>query len=264
MAQRKRSRSPVRGYGITPWGRAFAAVVEAGADHRHLTGARRYFRDHHVDGLAIAPGQVTAAVRGSQLEPFEVALVPRTVDAQTVVDLLRRTGDVDALLALARGEQPAALGALIAPTESADVASSCTCPDEAPRCIHVLAVAFEVSAQIDKQPVTLLRVMGTDLPDLLALAQDRESAEQPAAGDASPGAPAAPAEPASSVELAESFYGDRVRLPRTPAFPRVDALSELDAAALRSALRASGVGATAMGEAVDDLAELYAALRDHR
>ncbi|GAA3957394.1 SWIM zinc finger family protein [Gordonia caeni] len=264
MAQRKRSRSPVRGYGITSWGRAFAAVVEAGADHRHLTGARRYFRDHHVDGLAIAPGQVTAAVRGSQLEPFEVALVPRTVDAQTVVDLLRRTGDVDALLALARGEQPAALGALIAPTESADVASSCTCPDEAPRCIHVLAVAFEVSAQIDKQPVTLLRVMGTDLPDLLALAQDRESTDQSAAGEASPGAPATPAEPASSVELAESFYGDRVRIPRPPTFPRVDALSELDAAALRSALRASGVGATAMGEAVDDLAELYAVLRDHR
>lgn len=267
MAQRKRSRPPVRGYGITAWGRAFAAVVEAGADHRHLTGARHYFRDRHVDGLAIAPGQITAAVRGSQLDPFEVALVPRTVDAQTVVDLLRRTGEVDALLALARGEQPAALGALIAPTESADVASSCTCPDEAPRCIHVLAAAFEVSAQIDKQPVTLLRVMGTDLPDLLALAQERDSTDPSGDGPVPPSAPeesATQAEPPSPVELAESFYGDRAPLPRPPAFPRVDALSELDAGALRSALRASGVGATAMGEAVDDLAELYAVLRDHR
>lgn len=269
----RRNRSPVRGYGITAWGRAFAAVVEAGADHRHLTGARRYFRDHHVEGLDIAPGQITAAVRGSQLDPFEVALITRPVDPGTVVDLLRRGGDTDALMALARGEQPAALGELIAPTESADVVSDCTCPDTADRCIHVLAVAFEVSAQIDRHPVALLRAMGTDLPDLLAAAEDRQSGGSASGGAGAAGAPGSPSSPVeqpspvelpSTVELVETFYGDHAPLPAVPAFPRVDALAELDAAALRGALRASGVGATAIGEAVDDLAELYAVLREHR
>lgn len=281
MARRKHSRPPVRGYGLTASGRAFVAVVESGADHRHLTGARRYFREHHVEGLEIAPGQITAAVRGSQLDPFEVILRPRTVDPATVVELLRSGGNVDALLALARGEQPGALGELITPTESADVASSCTCPDQAPRCIHVLATAFEVAAQIDKQPTTLLRVMGTDLPDLLALAEDRSAHRSPsngrdsAGGRDSPGGRAGPDGRAdfdgraesrlpSLAELAETFYADRARLPAPPTVPRTDALTDLDSGVLRQALRASGVGATQLAEALDDLAELYAALRGRR
>lgn len=254
MSARRRSGPPVRSYGITGWGRALAAVVEAGADHRHITGARRYFRAHHVDGLEIAPGEVTASVRGSQLEPFAVTLRTRAVDPQTVVDLLRTTGRVEALIALARGEQPAAVGELIAPTESADVASSCTCPDQAPRCTHVLAVAFEVADRIDRQPTTLLRVMGTDLPELLELARERE--------------PSAPAEPATGPggdtpeSIAAAFYGDTAPPPAALSVPAVDALSQLDAAALRAALRASGVAPTQLSEALDDLAELYAVLRD--
>lgn len=259
MARRPRSRPPVRGYGITPWGRAFAAVLEAGADHRHLTGARRYFREHHVDGLQIVPGQITASVRGSQLDPFEVIVEMRVVDPGTVVELLRAAGDVDALIALARGEQPSALGELIAPTESADAASSCTCPDEAPRCIHVLAVAFEVADRIDRQPATLLRVMGTDLPDLLALAQDRPTARPPSGPARDSGC-----RPGSIDVSPGDYYGDTTPLPAPPAIPRVDALTEFDTAALRAALRASGVGATQVAEAVDDLAELYAVLRDRR
>lgn len=253
MRARRAGTPPVRGYGLTPWGRAFAAVFEAGADHRHLTGARRYFRDHHVDRLEFGRSEITASVRGSQLDPFEVILTPRPLDPQTVVDLLRRMGGIEALLALARGDQPAVLGELIVPTESADVASSCTCPDEAPRCIHALAVAFELSAQIDKQPTALLRILGTDLPDLLALAQDRSAdsaAQRPDASDE------------SAPDL--DFYGDHLRGPTPPSFPRVEALAELDAAALRTALRASGVGATQVAEALDDLAELYAVLHDPR
>lgn len=264
MARRKQSRPPVRGYGLTAWGRAFVAVVESGADHRHLTGARRYFREHHVAGLEIAPGQITAAVRGSQLDPFEVILRPRTVDPATVVELLRTGGNVDALLALARGEQPGALGELVAPTESADVASSCTCPDQAPRCIHVLATAFEVAAQIDKQPTTLLRVMGTDLPDLLVQAEDRSVDGRASLDGRAESRPPSPAEPPSLVERVEAFYGDRARPPAPPTVPGTDALTELDAGALRQALRASGVGATQLAEALDDLAELYAVLRDRR
>ncbi len=254
MSARRRSTPPVRSYGITPWGRALAAAVETGADHRHITGARRYFRAHHVDGLTIVPGEVTAAVRGSQLEPFAVTLRTRTVDPRTVVELLRSAGRIEALIALARGEQPPAVGELIAPTESADVASSCTCPDEAPRCIHVLAVAFEVADRIDRHPTTLLQVIGTDLPELLHLARDRE--QPPASGPAD----SAPADTPETV--AAAFYGDLLPPPVPLSVPAVDALASLDATALRAALRASGVGSTQLAEALDDLAELYAVLRE--
>ncbi|MCF8612244.1 SWIM zinc finger family protein [Gordonia sp. HY285] len=246
MSGRRRA-APIRGYGITGWSRAFVSVVEAGADHRHITGARRYFRDRHVDALVIGDGTITSAVRGTQLDPFDVILRTRTVDADTVVGLLRTTGDVDDLLALARGEQPAGLGNLIAPTESADVESSCTCPDQAPRCIHVLATAFEVAAEVDRRPTVLLQVMGTDLPALLGAAGggDAEPSDDPSNGDVLP----------------EDFYGDTVVLPPPPPFPAVDALTELEPAALRTALRASGVPATQLAEAFDDLATFYAELK---
>ncbi|GEE03688.1 hypothetical protein nbrc107696_41340 [Gordonia spumicola] len=241
-------RAPVRGYGITRWGRSFVDVVEAGADHRHITGARRYFRDRHVDDLSIGDGRITSSVRGSQLDPFDVILRTRPVDPATVIALLRAEGSVDDLLALARGEQPNTLGGLIAPTESADVESSCSCPDDAPRCIHVLATAFEVSAEIDRRPTALLQVMGTDLPELLAVA----------GADRDDGA-AAPA--VDGEVIPTDFYGDGITYPPPPAVPPVDALADLDAAALRVALRASGVPATQVAEAVDDLATFYAELR---
>ncbi|MCF8608142.1 SWIM zinc finger family protein [Gordonia sp. HY442] len=249
MTGRRRKAAPIRGYGITGWSRAFVSVVEVGADHRHITGARRYFRDRHVDDLSIGEGSITSSVRGSQLDPFDVILRTRSVDADTVVGLLRTTGDVDDLLALARGEQPAGLGNLIAPTESADVESSCTCPDEAPRCIHVLATAFEVAAEIDRRPTTLLQVMGTDLPSLLA-----------AAGSGTKSGETTTDAPTGDV-LPEDFYGDTVVLPPPPPFPAVDALTELEPAALRTALRVSGVPATQLAEAFDDLATFYAELK---
>lgn len=249
MSARRRGAAPVRGYGITGWSRAFVSVVEAGADHRHITGARRYFRDRHVDGLVIGDGTITSAVRGTQLDPFDVILRTRAVDADTVVGLLRTTGDVDDLLAAARGEQPAGLGSLIAPTESADVESRCTCPDEAPRCIHVLATAFEVAAEIDRRPTVLLQVMGTDLPSLLAAAGGDEPTGHPAGGAASGDA------------MPEDFYGDRVVLGPPPPFPSVDVLTEMEPSALRTALRATGVPATQLAEAFDDLATFYAELR---
>ncbi|MBM7366884.1 SWIM zinc finger family protein [Gordonia hydrophobica] len=238
----RRTKPAVRGYGITGWSRAFVSVMEAGADHRRITGARRYFRDRHVDGLQIAHGWVTASVRGSQLDPFDVQLETRTVDPATVIDLLRRTGDADALLELARGEQPPALGDLIAPTEPADVVSDCTCPDDAPRCTHVLAVAFEVAAEIDRRPTTLLTVMGTDLPELLAAAHD---------GDAQP------ADVESAPLTVDDPFGDHRLPPPAPSFPTLDALTELDPAMLRQALRATGVAMTEVAEALDDLAIYY-------
>ena len=260
MTGRTRRTPASRGYGLTAWGRSFVDVVEIGSDHRHITGARRYFREHHVD-RSPWPSVTSSSVRGTQLDPFEVTLEFRTVDPSTVVELLRASGSVDALMALARGEQPAVLAELVAPTESSDIVSSCTCPDEAPRCIHVLATAFEVADRIDKRPVTLLRVMGADLPDLLELAQNRTST------DATGPVPEyrgrlRPSIEGPRVERPSDPYGDRTPLPPTPAFPVVDVVGDLDLAALRSALRASGVPATQVAEALDDLAELYAVLRD--
>ncbi|MEE3852714.1 hypothetical protein VZC37_20410 [Gordonia sp. LSe1-13] len=258
MSPRTRGRSSTRGYAVTRWGRAFVDVVEGArdgdADLRRITQARRYFRDHHAEAVRIVGGTVTASVRGSQLDPFDVTLTMRPVDPATVIALLRSRDAIGDLMALTRGDQPAALGALILPTESADIAADCTCPDSSTRCIHVLCVAYEVAAQIDRDATTLLTVMGTDTAELLASASDH-------ATDVT--SSVEPGEPAQRDEVpAVDFYGTNAVLPPLPSPPRLNPIMELDPAALRKALRASGIAPADIGEAVDLLDELYERLRD--
>ncbi|MFW0791979.1 hypothetical protein [Gordonia sp. CPCC 205333] len=231
---------PVRAYGVTVWSQAFLSVIDQ-SQPRRVTKARSYFRERHVHRLSIGKGLITATVDGSQLEPFETTLRTRAVDAATVVDLLRQRNALDDLMAVARGEQPVVLRELIAPTEPADVVAACTCPID-DTCIHVLAVAFEVAAEIDRRSTTLLTVMGADLADLLARQSDDIE----------------PAEDNSSNPLdVTDYFGDSRTLPNLPAPPPFRVFTELDASALRAALRACGVGALDVAEATDELAELY-------
>lgn len=250
---RKNARSTiaVRGYALTPWSRAFVDVVEGRgpdgssvADSRHITKARRYFRDRHVRGLRIGAGRVTSSVEGTQLEPFDVIITMRTVDTPTLADLLRDRGGVDELMRLPRGEQPPILGELLLPTESADVATDCTCPDEAPRCVHALATAYEVAAEIDRSPLTLLTVMGTDLRGLLAEI------------DARPATAAAPDEAPAPLTF-DDFYGTTTPLPPPPSVSPMNPLTALDGSELRAALRATGVAPADIAEAIDELGDLY-------
>lgn len=253
--QRKGERGTiaVRGYGLTPWSRTFVDVVEGRssdgesvADSRHVTKARRYFRDRHVRGLRIGAGQVTASVEGTQLEPFDVIITTRTVDTPTLAGLLRDRGGVDELMRLTRGEQPPILGELLVPTESADVDTDCTCPDEAPRCVHALVTSYEIAAEIDRSPLTLLTVMGTDLRDLLAEIDSRP-AQSPAADDDS----------SSGSLRPDDFYGTSSPLPPLPSVPRMNPLTALDGSDLRAALRATGVAPADIAEAIDELGDLY-------
>ncbi len=163
-------------------------------------------------GLRIGAGQVTASVEGTQLEPFDVIITTRTVDTPpTLAGLLRDRGGVDELMRLTRGEQPPILGELLVPTESADVDTDCTCPDEAPRCVHALVTSYEIAAEIDRSPLTLLTVMGTDLRDLLAEIDSRP-AQSPVVEDSS-----------SSESLRpDDFYGTTSTLPPLPSVPRMN------------------------------------------
>lgn len=234
-----------RGYALTPWSKGFLRAVESPAELRKITKARTYFRDHNVIDLVVKSGHVTGLVQGSQLDPFEVEINAGPADPATVVSMLRERGKAEELVAVTRGKQPDLLGSFVIPADPTDVRTECNCPVDDDRCIHVLAVSYELAASIDKDPSTLLTIMGADLP--LLLAHLREGADSPDNRPAS-------APPPSEVD----FYGDGRQLPALPHPPPFDVLSELDTTALSAALRRSGAAAMDVAQAVDELAELYA------
>lgn len=245
MSPRKKD-APVRGYGLTAWSRAVLAVIDRPEDTRRVGKARTYFRERTILDVRVRPGTVTALVQGSQVEPFETSLTMRTVESDTVVALLRERDATDDLLAVARGEQPRILGSLVLPTEPADVRGDCNCPDEEPRCIHVLALGYEMAAQIDKTPSIALTMMGAEIATLLAhLRDDTDEPTRPVR--------------VRAPEVVD-FYGSGFTPPHLPSPPSVDVFADLDVAGLNRALRMSGVGPLDLGEVTDELAELYARL----
>lgn len=242
--------TPLRGYGRTAWSRAMLDIADRPADTRRVNKARSYFRERQVHDFRVHPGVVSALVQGSQLDPFETALRFRTVEPNTVVTLLRAQDATDDLLAVARGEQPFTLGAMVLPTEAADLAVECSCPDDEPHCIHVLAVAYELAARIDDSPGVALAMMGADVPTLLTrMRSEPATDESTARRDDAP--PRRPTDDPFAVGV----------LPPLPTPPDFDVLTELDTDGLARALRASGVAALDVAEVTDELAELLARVR---
>jgi uncharacterized Zn finger protein len=234
-----------RGYGLTAWSKGFLLAVESTAELRKITKARTYFRDHNVIDLVVRSGRVTGLVQGSQLDPFEVEILAGPADPATVVSILRSQGKAEELVAVTRGKQPDLLGTLVIPAAPADVRSQCNCPVDDDRCIHVLAVSYELAAAIDSDPATLLTIMGADLPLLLAHLRDNSDG------------PETPADSTAPVPSDVDFYGDGRQLPGLPHPPPLDVISELDTTALSAALRRSGAAAMDVAQAIDELAELY-------
>ncbi|GAA1480922.1 hypothetical protein GCM10009624_13620 [Gordonia sinesedis] len=276
----RRSTIPVRGYALTRWSRGFVDAVEGRggaatatgdprADSRRIIQARSYFRDRKTRRLTVRPGSVTAQVWGSQLDPFAVTLSVPVIDPTAVADTLRRRDAVGEMMALTRGEQPGVLGELLVPAGPGDVVAECDCPDTADRCIHVLTVAYEIAAEIDRSATTLLTLRGSTASDLLgalneladpAAATDRRAArddEGAADGSAARQGDGGGGTAGRGAMPTVDFYGVGAPAPPLPTPPAMNPLTDLDAGALRTALRASGVSPADLADALDELGDLY-------
>ncbi len=96
------------------------------ADPDRFGRGRAAFREGAVSGLEIEPGAVSARVQGSQAVPYEVSL-------------LWRPG----------GVRPAAV-----PTR-AQLVGTCSCPDVAAVCKHMVSVLFAMADQVALDPALL-------------------------------------------------------------------------------------------------------------
>jgi uncharacterized Zn finger protein len=178
--------------GETWWSRRFIAILESFDFASRLERGRHYARRGQVLDLDVSPGVVEARVQGSRPRPYRVRL---GVDTLSERDWSRAeaamAGKAVFMARLLAGEMPreieeafAACELSLFPTASAQLSSSCSCPDWASPCKHVAAVFYLLAEEFDRDPFQVFRWRGRPREELLEhLAELREEAEPAAAAE---------------------------------------------------------------------------------
>ncbi|MFD0691125.1 SWIM zinc finger family protein [Actinomadura fibrosa] len=167
------------------WSRRFIDLLESFADTGRLSRGRTYARKGQVLDLRVAPYEVTARVRGSAAEPYEVALGIGGIDPAgwraVEAELSSRAVFRAKLLA---GEMPpeiewvfAELGLCLFPGSAADLHLMCDCPDWGDPCKHAAAVLYLLAEAFDDDPFLILQWNGRGRDELLAALRRGRAAE---------------------------------------------------------------------------------------
>ena len=166
-----------RDFGQTWWGRAWVDAIEhrARLDPNRLPRGRTYARHNRVEGLAVAPGEVTASVWGRRRTPYKVRVRVRTFsDAEWAAVTGAVAAKAAHAAALLDGEldpgvvdDARSAGVALLP-DAGDLQPRCSCPDWADPCKHAAAVCYLVAGLLDEDPFRLLELRGRRRPDVLA------------------------------------------------------------------------------------------------
>lgn len=200
----------------TWWGRAWLAALGAAVDPSRLQRGGAYARGGRVAALDLAPGLVSATVRGSRPVPYAVTVALRAFTddewSRVLAAVSARAGHAAALL---DGELPAALADDVAATglsllpERGELRYDCTCPDPAVPCKHAAAVTLLVADLLDQDPFELLLLRGRSRDDVLAAVRALRSGVETIAPDLPP----------DDVDAAAAFAATPAPLPDLPLPP---------------------------------------------
>jgi hypothetical protein len=189
-------------------------------DPNRLPRGRTYARKGRVGKLAVAPGEVSAAVWGSRPTPYVVNVRVRVLTDEEWDRVLGAVaGRAAHTAALLDGELPpevvadaAAAGVELLPGPG-EVGPRCSCPDWAEPCKHSAAVVYLVADVLDADPFALLWLRGRSREDVLAeLRRRRAGAASPVVGGGRP--------VDHGVAARDAFATHAGTLPPVPLAPR--------------------------------------------
>lgn len=218
------------------------------ADRGRLSRGRQYAEGGHVVGLEIRNGAIHGRVAGSQNEPFSVLIQLPYRDNDDIAALAGHFARTPNSVANARKGllSEDALDTLFA-SEAEELRLSCTCPDSAYTCKHVVAVGDRLATRADADPSVIFNMRGLDFVRLEKAVMDQSqqvSRESFGASDL------------SAEEKNDVFWNGR-ELPKLPHPKVAPALEDSDPDLLRKALRAVSHTNIDLLRAVSDIEDLY-------
>ena len=160
----------------TFWGKAWCSNLERYSDYAsRLPRGRSYVRSGAVVDLQIAPGKITALVRGSALYTVTITIAP--VDPKLWKAIQAEcTGKIDSVVELLRGKLSTAVMEIITRETTGlfpapkQIGLRCSCPDSATMCKHVAAALYGVGARLDREPEMLFGLRSVAPTELVTTA----------------------------------------------------------------------------------------------
>ncbi|HCC33843.1 MAG TPA: hypothetical protein DEQ28_08115 [Clostridiales bacterium] len=207
------------------WGERWIEVLETFDVGARLRRGRAYARRGQVLSIDVQPGLVTALVQGSRVRPYRVELRIKTLPPEMLARLAGPISRRPLLAArLLTGQMPEEVPAVfreaglsLFPDRSADLSSSCTCPDWSNPCKHIAAVYYLLGEEFDRDPFLILKLRGIDREALVALAVgDRGAQPDPPPDDDREASPL-PADPEAFWRSAGTEGDDLIGNARVPA-----------------------------------------------
>ena len=222
-------------FGASWWAKRWIGTLESFGYGSRLTRGRTYARGGAVLTIDVKPGQVSAKVQGSRRTPYSVAIKLSRLDDKQWARALDAIAEQAIFAAkLLAGEMPqtieeafAAAEVPLFPRSAADLATDCSCPDDANPCKHIAAVHYLLGERFDEDPFLLFELRGRSKAQVI-----QELSARRAEGAGATGEEAAPL-PEQAPPLAELLASfDEPGAELAELAPQI-AAPELEAAILR-------------------------------
>jgi len=172
-------------FGDSWWARRWIQVLESFNIGARLGRGRSYARSGQVLSIAIAKGQVTAAVQGSRPKPYNVTIRLQSLSRQNwkrFAMVLRAQPYFTATMM--NGHMPNEIEGVfkkarlsLFPTRLGDLKTDCSCPDWSNPCKHIAAVYYLLGEEFDRNPFLIFRLRGIQQEELLSLIGSKESSK---------------------------------------------------------------------------------------
>ena len=182
------------GFGTSWWAKRWIEALRPYGWSERLGRGRTYARGGRVVDVEVASGAARARVQGTGARPYRVTIAVEPFEDLAWERVYAVIADRALFAAkLLAGELPIEVadlcesaGAPLFPQREGELRSECDCPDWVNPCKHIVAVAYVMAAELDRDPFLLFRLRGRTREELIAGLRARRVAAAPTSAEADP------------------------------------------------------------------------------